>query len=103
MALARASKFRIGGLTLLLALLTAGCASEFERRYEEAEGLRMQAAEKGYEWIATANLLEQARTESDAGNAEAALELADKARFQAEAALQQAEREQEAWQRRVVK
>ena len=103
MALARASKFRIGGLTLLLAVLTSGCASEFERRYEEAEGLRMQAAEKGYEWIATANLLEQARTESDAGNAEAALELTDKARFQAEAALQQAEREQEAWQRRVVK
>lgn len=101
MAPARANSLRAGWLVLLLLPAMAGCASEFERRYDEAERLRLSAAEKGYEWIGTADLLEQAAAEQAAGNTGTALELAAEARFQAEAALQQAEREKEAWRRRV--
>lgn len=98
---ARASK----RVVIVLAVLAAagGCATEFERRFDAAERLRLQAAAQGYEWIGTRQLLEQARAEEESGNAEAAMALVEKARFQAEAALQQAEREAEAWQRRVVR
>ena len=89
------------GAMLLLAL--AGCASEFERLYNEAERLHIEAAAKGFEWLTTADLLEQARAEAAAGDEEAALALAERARFQANAALQQADREAEAWKRRVLK
>ena len=100
---ARASRrlAAIVGAMLLLAL--AGCMSEFERRYNEAERLHIEAAAKGFEWLATADLLEQARAEAAAGNEEAALALTEKARFQANAALQQADREADAWRRRVLK
>lgn len=101
MARARASSWLVAWSAVLL--LGAGCASEFERRYAEAEQLRIEAADRGYEWIGTAGLLEEARSAADAGDNEAALELVAEARFQAEAALQQAEREREAWRRRVVK
>ena len=101
MALARASRRVLAYCGVLL--LTAGCASDFERRYDEAESLRAEAAESGYEWIGTGKLLEQAAAAADEGDTETALELAEQARFQAEAALQQAEREKEAWRRRVVR
>ena len=101
MALARASKRLIACCGVLL--LTAGCASEFERRYDEAESLRVQAAEQGYEWIGTKRLLDQAAAAAEEGDTETALELTEQARFQAQAALEQAEREGEAWRRRVVR
>jgi hypothetical protein len=101
MALARASRRVVACCGVLL--LTAGCASEFERRYDAADSLRARAAEQGYEWIGTQKLLEQAAVAADEGDTETALELAEQARFQAEAALQQAEREKEAWRRRVVR
>ncbi len=63
----------------------------------------MAAADAGYEWIGTEQLLQQAREAQDAGDIELALELVDKARFQAEAAVKQAEREAEAWRGRVVR
>lgn len=101
MVLARVNRRVIACCSILL--LTAGCASEFERRYDEAERLRVQAAEQGYEWIGTKKLLDQAAAAADEGDTETALELAEQARFQAEAALQQAERENDAWRRRVVR
>ena len=88
---------------MLLALAAAGCATEFERRYADADALRQQAAARGYEWIGTAGLLEQAQEQAAQGNEEAALELVEAARFQADAALQQAEHEATAWQNRVLK
>lgn len=100
---ARVNKCLVMAVGLLLALVASGCASEFERRYDEAEQLRLEAADRGYEWIGTAALLEQAQAEAAAGKTDAALALVDDARFEADAALQQAEREAEAWQRRVVK
>ena len=91
----------IVGAMLLVAM--AGCASEFERRYIEAERLHIEAAAKGFEWLATSDLLEQAQAEAAAGDEEAALALVERARFAANAALQQADREAEAWKRRVLK
>jgi hypothetical protein len=95
----RASKLL--GAALGLTLVLAGCASDFGQRFDEAERLRQQAAERGYEWLGTAELLEQAEEQASLGDTEAALALVDEARFQAEAALHQAELETEAWKRRV--
>ena len=49
------------------------------------------------------SLLDQARDQAAQGDTDAALALVDKARFQAEAALRQAEFEATAWQERVIK
>lgn len=90
-------------LAAVLLLCAGGCATDFDQRLEEAERLRLDAAARGYEWIGTEGLLEQARERAASGDTEAALALVQEARFQAEAALRQAESESEAWKRRVVK
>ena len=101
MAPARASKFV---LTIAIVLLAApGIAADIDTQLAEAEGLLQQAAEAGYEWLETAALLEQARTEMANGNLDSALALIEKAQFQAEAALIQAEREAESWRSRVLR
>lgn len=92
-------------LMLVAAALTlvSACASEFERRFSEAERLRAEASAAGAEWLQTAKLLEQARDAEAGGDNEAALVLVEEARFQAEAALRQAEHEATAWRARVVR
>ena len=103
MDLARASRI-LAVLGFVAAMLAStGCATELERRFDEAEQLRQQAAEQGYEWIATADLLEQAEKLAEEGDTEGALALVEQARFQSAAALQQATREAEAWKGRVPK
>ena len=99
----RASKFVVRCCGIVVLVLAAGCQTEFEQRYEEAERLRRQAAEQGFEWIGTAGLLEQAQVQAGAGNNSKALEFVEKARFQADAAIRQAEHEAEAWKSRVVR
>ena len=89
--------------TLLLAMTLSACATDFERRYAEAEDMRAEAAALGWEWIETEKLLDQAREAAANGDDMAALELVEKARFQAEAAIRQAEHEAEAWKGRVVR
>ena len=104
MAPARASKPRLMPLTIAaIVIAVAGCETEFERRLAAAERQRAEAAAAGAEWLQTGKLLEQARQEAEQDNVDAALELVDKAKFQAEMALQQALREEEAWVRRVVR
>ncbi len=103
MGLVRASKFVVGWCGVMLLLLTAGCSTEFERRYDVAEGLRLQAAERGFEWIGTQELLEQALEMAAEGETTGALELVEKARVQADAAIRQSEREAEAWKGRVIR
>jgi hypothetical protein len=97
----RARANRLSGSVLLLVLL-AGCASDYGQRYDEAERLRQQAAAEGYEWLGTAGLLDKAQQRAAAGDTDAALELVEQARFQADAALRQAEAESDAWRRRVL-
>jgi hypothetical protein len=100
---ARVSKPGITAVVLAAVLAAAGCATAFEQRLTEAERLRVEAAAAGAEWLQTGSLLEQARVQATAGNMDAALALVDKAQFQAEAALRQAEHESTAWQNRVIK
>ena len=91
-------------LAVTLVLLAApGFASEFEVRLAEAERLTVQAAEAGYEWLETANLIQQARDAAAKGNLDDATALIEKARFQAETAIKQAAHEAEAWRVRVVR
>ena len=93
------------GIALLAAALAglAGCVSLFDREYTEVEHWRQAAADAGYEWIETGALLEQAREAHEAGDFELAFALLEKARFQAETAVAQAEREAETWQDRVIR
>ena len=99
----RASRSGILLLVLAAALAAAGCTTTFERQWAEAEQLRLEAAAAGVEWLRTEALLDQARDEAAAGDMDAALALVDKARFQSEAALRQADHESKAWQNRVIK
>ena len=103
MGRARASRFVVALSGIVLSFAMTACASEFERRFAEADGLRLEAAAQGYEWLETAAVLDEAREKAEQGDVEAARVLVDKARFQAEAALLQAEREQGAWKGRVVR
>jgi hypothetical protein len=89
-------------LILMLLLFVAGCSTQFERRYDEAERLRADAAAMGAEWLQTEQLLADARKTAEQGDRNAALALVEEARFQAEAAIRQADHEADAWRDRVV-
>ena len=99
----RASRTLAALCCTAVALAATGCASEFERRFDEAERLRQQVAAQGYEWVGTAGLLEKAESLAADGDTEDALALLEQARFQSATALEQAEREAEAWKGRVLK
>jgi hypothetical protein len=99
----RASRLTGWLLVLLLPLMAAADAPDFERKWQEAEALRAEAAEAGAEWLNTGALLQQAREAASDGDPDTALKLVEQARFQAEAALKQAEREAEMWQHRVLR
>ena len=94
-----------GGLAVLLAALlaVAGCPADFDPKHADAERSRALAAAVGYEWIETSKLLQQAETAADAGDMEEALQLLEKAQFQAEAAIRQSEHEAGAWRDRVIR
>ena len=74
----------------------------FRQSYDKAECLKRAAAAKGAEWLETESLLLQSQQEAEKANWETAYRLAQKAHFQAETALRQAELEAEAWKHRVV-
>ena len=99
----RANRLIFSTAVALILLGTSGCSTAFERRYDEADELRRQAAQRGHEWIGTAGLLEQARDAEARGDTETAMQLVERARFQADAALRQADHEAEAWRGRVVR
>jgi hypothetical protein len=97
---------RVNKLAVLLALslfAAAGCARGFDAELAEAERLRAEAAAAGFEWLETRSLLEQARYAADNGDLDEGSALVEKARFQAVMAIEQAEREAEAWRGRVVR
>ena len=102
MAPVRASKRGMALAVLAAVFAAAGCTTAFEQQLAEAELLRVEAAAAGAEWLQTGALLEQARDEAAGGDMDAARALVDKAQFQGEAALRQAEHEASAWQNRVV-
>jgi histidyl-tRNA synthetase len=68
-----------------------------------AESTRQRAAAAGAEWLQTGSLVEQARQAAENENWHLALTLARQAREQSELAVQQSQRESEAWRNRVVR
>ena len=87
----------------MILVLSSGCATEFEKRLEEAERMRVMAADAGAEWLRTKDLIEQAKTEAAGGDMERANSLLELAQFQAETAIKQARYEADAWSSRVVR
>ena len=75
----------------------------FERSFTEAECFRKAAARAGAEWLKTEDLLSRATEEAENGHWDIALQLVERARFQAETALSQAEYEALAWKHRVIR
>lgn len=82
---------------------SAASAETVAELIDLAESARRAASEQRVEWLETADLIEQARREADLGNLTQAAELAELARQQGILAAAQAQREAEAWQRRVVR
>jgi hypothetical protein len=80
-----------------------GCATEFEKRFAEAERMRVMAADAGAEWLRTEDLIKQAEKEADRGDMDRAHSLLELAQFQAETAIKQAQQEAGAWSGRVVR
>lgn len=76
---------------------------EVEALIEQAEAARRAAAERNAEWLATRGLIKQARRAADEGNWPLAADLAGQALQQGNLAVEQAERESEAWHDRVVR
>lgn len=104
MAPVRANRLSVRTLIVgTVIVLLSACSTEFDRKLGEAEALRAEAARAGAEWLKTGDLLDEARAAAADGDTETALMLVEEARFQAEAALQQAAYEAGAWQDRVIK
>jgi len=103
--MARARASNAAGAVVLTLLVAASPAhgDEFQLLFDEAERLRAEAAAAGAEWRDTGALLDEARAAAARGEADKALALVEQARFQAAAAISQAEREAEAWKKRVVR
>ena len=75
----------------------------FERLHDSVECLRKQAATMGAEWLETETLLQRALEQAAEGHKETATQLLMKAHLQAVRALEQADREAQAWKHRVIK
>lgn len=76
--------------------------ASFMRAYTEAECFVGETARLGMQWLKTEQILHSSLQEADDGHWDEAFHLLKKARFQAEAALLQAEYESRAWKRRVI-
>jgi len=85
-----------------LVIVSSGCSTGFDRQYAEVERLRVEAEAAGAEWLETSKLLAQAIETAAQDDMDAAFLLLDKARFQSEMAIKQAEHEADAWASRVV-
>lgn len=102
---------RICSAALVLLLLTVHSISlpdesprqDFDQAWAEAERFLQRSAEAGHEWLDAAELLEQARLLAAEGRDKEAWEALKNGRLQAEMAVQQANREAEAWQKRVIR
>lgn len=81
----------------------SGCATEFEKRFAEAERMRVMAAEAGAEWLRTEDLIKQAEKEAARGDMTRANSLLELAQFQAETAIKQGQQEAGVWSGRVVR
>ena len=77
-------------------------STSYEEAYAAAVAAIEYSAERGHEWSTARVLLEQASAAAAEGDEENAIELADRARNQAELAAKQADIEEDIWQERVL-
>ncbi len=78
-------------------------ALAFNEAYKEANELRKQSGKLGHEWRDIRKLLKQAAEAAQTGDQEKAMKLVAEAKFQSEAAIVQANREQKLWEGRVIR
>lgn len=90
---------------VLLPLLAQGAetAESFEQAYATASAARKQAASVGFEWRDTRKLLKRAKKAAEGGDFDTAVTLADRARFESEQAVEQAQLQADHWQDAVPK
>ncbi len=75
--------------------------ADVEATMAQAEAALAKAAEMGHAWSVTRALLDEASTQLASGEPEAAMENARRALLTADQAVEQAERERDAWRARV--
>ena len=78
-------------------------AAAFKAAYEAGAAARKAARKAGFEWRDTKKMLRQAKKLAKKGEYARALELANRARRQAELGLVQAEEQNSAWRGAVLK
>ena len=76
---------------------------QFNAAFVEANELRKASGKLAHEWRDTAKLLKSAQAAAEEGDLEKAMKLVAEARFQSEAAINQAGREERLWEGRVVR
>lgn len=79
----------------------APTASSVSTLIQQAERTRLVAAERGTEWLKTSELIQDARQAAADGRLDQAAQLAQEALTLGELAIEQADREAEAWRNRV--
>ena len=78
-------------------------ASDFEKAYEVANKLRLEAASLEFEWSNTEKFLLDAKKAYVDGDKETAMQLVKRAHEESELAIKQAKAEATAWKDQVVK
>ena len=84
-------------------VLAATGKNDAEAAIAAAEAARKAAADLHYEWNTTAPLIDEARAAMTAGDFDKAVDLAEKAKFQGDAAVAQARLQSETWKDAVVR
>jgi len=77
-------------------------STSYEEAYAAAVAAIEYSAERGHEWSTARVLLERASGAAAEGDEANAIQLADRARSQAELAAKQADIEEDIWQERVL-
>ena len=97
-------------VVVVVALAAGGTVSaeqftveQFNVAFVEANDLRKKSGELAHEWRDTAKMLKSAQMAAQEGDLEKAMKLIAEAKFQSEAAINQAEREARLWVGRVVR
>ena len=76
---------------------------EFNAAFVEANEARKMSGSLGHEWRDTVKILRAAQKAAEGGDLVAAMKLVAQAKFQSDAAIVQANREQSLWKGRVIR
>ena len=76
---------------------------EFNAAFVEANEARKMSGSLGHEWRDTAKILKAARKAAVDGDLKNAMKLVAQAKFQSDAAIVQANREQNLWKGRIIR